>query len=1270
MLMDVVNDITNAEVEGMAKVFNNSTAPVIYSLSQELLDNITELALFEKKIALSNALLTKLNNQENQEQIYKLKKEKEGFEEQKLELISLIKKLELIQGSTKDFTLFFIFLKRFYTLAIEKGNFEQTDKNISSKLISNLKNEEENLYNEFVEGDCFSKVLFVLPFEMYQCYFKEYAKNFFDNIQHSSDPYANSLLILKAVLYECAYFNANFNLTTLKLFLSQHIPAHVPLPSANSELVALRCFFYYELLLDFLKLKLVQTNFEHLKKAVNLELNIVNYKANAKDTLIVGLNYLQEALGKIDKKYNDFLGSEPEEKEAHVNQALVFYNIIENEIQVIHKKTNNLINNKYMNLTKMRRMLAIIVNETHLPKFLELFNVKTGNDFSLNKMGQPEFIETNKEALNYLFHAICRDEFYTPLNTRVNLFINKLTESYPKDDISVLDSLELEDLIEFSFYYIFTLLYTDFNASLKGFNRQLLYTELVTLSIFANFKLKDLEVLEKRKNEEINKFFEKTFKNKVEYSLHKKNILEEIKLNLDTFQDIRRILSDTKSLEDSLKPKLESSLVPMPEKNLLIDSLKGLEKKQKICELEYQKVEKHKFINKPKSITLIKTNETQSKKNTAIECNKAIEYFYESLSCLSENLSETLKHIKENTQDINQFRQKISSAIGQISLSIQKLLSSLNGWKNPNESRDLSNLSLPKLLELVEELVIKNTSIVRKDQKKKLTQLRELLNNSSSSIELLIGQVNSVINKYHNYNNEAKKILGLLSTSVIKNHIQSQFFAKNSLTKKVKRQINGKLSNDYIRLKEQSNGLEKIIRLIKCDTDVRVIKLYAVIVEADDYQKTYELLNEKINLFKNIPNKKFNDLRQDIPFIKDKKFCDEDKKVDVAHGQLIEVIKAATSENVTDAPIKKIASILTPKCVVNENRQLDLVDSISIQGQLDVEKKSAEESLLTEFTEENLSNNSNLASKNLLEDYERWNVDFEVWKNEKHTKLYELFHIIETCSKSVLDSSAKAFLTCLSFYQEECAVKNDELRMKENQITPYFKSSNQTKVMISYLSQYQKWFDEVFHRILLCRTLILQNEDNPVVQESPRLPSPLADNRAEFKNLLTFYLGATDKYNKFRDDLISEENELNNLNRSFIKQILMLGSLNGMDNEENVLSDFSKQLDRVNQLKLAIEQEFETKQKIKEKLSLLASPEIVKFYLSRIDPSDADSLKNPENYLPPIETTNNTNCVFPIPSPEYNIYTAPTTFYYLPSPMPAVYPVDMVQPHNPIFYSM
>ncbi|HEY2567243.1 MAG TPA: hypothetical protein VGH95_06040 [Candidatus Aquirickettsiella sp.] len=886
--MDVV-DRANLEAKNMSKLIKKPTFSS-YSLSKELLETENELIVLEKKINLGKDLLVKVNDPVL---ISKLKKQKEEFEVQKNNLSILIEKLKLITDSIKDFTLFFIFIRRFYTLAIQKENFENKGKNISSKLITNLKSEEENLYNEYIDGNCFSKVHLALSFKPYESYFKEYAKNLFEDIQHSSDPYVNALLILKAIFYECMYFHTdNFNLTDIKFFLSENIPINIFLPETNYELVALRCFFFYELLFEFLKLRLIKNNFEHLKKAVVQELNIVNYKANTKDCLLFGLNDLQQTLHKIDKKHNEFLERKAiEDKETDVNHALNFYKRLEDEIQTINKKNKILINNKYKKLEKMQRLLTMIVNKSHLPKFLEVFNTKIGNDFFLNTIGKPDNIETNKEALNHLFHAICRDEFYTPLNQRVSSFINEQVESFSKKNTSILDNIEFEDLIEFSFYYLFTLFYPDFNASLAGFNNKLLYTEMVTLNVFINFKLQSLEVLEKTKNIRIKKFIERIFKNVTEYNQHKENILEEIKLNLETIQDIKYILSDTKALEISLLPKLETSLVPMPEKTFLIDSLKSLEEKQKICELEYQKIEKHKFINKPKSEKISKINEVRHRESLKIDYNKSIHTLSEILCCLSENLTESLKHIKENTQDISRSRQKISSAMGQISASIQKLSSNLSVWRNAEEMQDLANMCLPKLLETTEEQIIKNNLMDKKEYKKKLTELQKLHVRSCSLIEDLFNQVNSIINEYRNYNNEAKKILDESRAYLVEDHSKSLFFSK-SMTKKVKRQINRNLSNDYIRLKEQSSWLEKLIRLIKCDTDNRVIKLYDIIEQTDSYEKACEVLNERMQ-----------------HCIKEKKSENDDKKVVILHSN--QSIKEEEEKN----PVRNLSEEQSEKIV-------------------------------------------------------------------------------------------------------------------------------------------------------------------------------------------------------------------------------------------------------------------------------------------------------------------------------------------------------------------
>lgn len=835
MIKGIVDDLTIKAEKNMNKIFHNPTVSAYYSLSNELTEIENELDVLEKKINLGNNLLIKV---EEETLISKLKKQNESYEVEKNNLNSAITKIKYINGSIKDFTLFFIFLRRFYTLAILKQNYENVDKKNSTKLIDKLKIEEENLYKEYVDGSCFSNVLLALDFKRYQPYFKEFAKNFFENINTISDPFINALLILKAVFFECSYFiRDDFNLTDLKFFLSKNIPINIPLPESNYELVALRCFFFYELLLEFLTLKPIMTHSEDLKKAIILDLAIIDYKANTKDTLIFSLNNLKESLTKIDNKHNSFLRSKPVmDREADVNHALVFYKELEDEIQIINKKSRALIDNKYLKLEKMQQLLTLIVDEKNIPKFVEVFNRKIGNDFSLNIIENPNITGTNKEALSYLFHALCKEKFYISINEKINNFIKELPIKYSKIDAIIFDNLEFEDLVEFSFYYIFTLLYSDFNAYLSGFNRKLSYTEMATSNVFFNIKFQSLGILITKRKDEIKKFLEKKFKNITEYNLYKKNILEEIKLSLETIKDLNSSLSEVKSLNASLVPELKNSKIPMPGEDLILESLKSLEEKQRDCEAEYQEIEKHEFIQKSKLKKLTRNTEEEFKKKLEIENNKPIQDLTETLNCLSENLSESLKHIEETKQDVNLIFQRISSAMNQVSISVINCLSNLNGL-HTDSTQNLKKLNLSELLKLVEDFLIENT-LIKEDFKDKLIAL---ISNFRLLITNLVDQVSLITDKYSNCNSEMEKILNSLPVS---NHSPSQFFS-NSLIKQIKPKTK-ELFKVYIHLKDQLNFLKKIINLFKCDTD-GIRESYNIIKKLDNsYQNAYKLLNKKM----------------------------------------------------------------------------------------------------------------------------------------------------------------------------------------------------------------------------------------------------------------------------------------------------------------------------------------------------------------------------------------------------------------------------------------
>ncbi len=1248
---NIVSDLLRKEAEEISTLISEAGAPVLYSLSQDLDSKKKEISVFEKKINLANSLLAKIDNEE---QVCKLIKEKEDFEAKKIGQVKLIAEIESIQHSIKNCALFFDFVEKFFKFAIKRENFEDPTKNITFQLIHKLKAEENNLYEAFVESDYFAKVLETLSFTPYQCQLESYTNNFLSSITDLNDPYNTSLFLLTAIFYKFYYFKAdNFNLTVIKLFLEKNIP-NCPLPSSAHELVGLRCFFFYNILLNYLKLKPINSNFKYLKMAIQFEFYIINFKSFIKENLSDKLQSLKKCFIKKEKKLDYFLKNKYEDTQENISKSLIFFNVLEDEIKDINKKTENLLKNNDVNLMKMRYLLAAMIKENGLLRLLTAFSNKVSNDFYLYGKKCIYDIKSNKEALNYLFQSLRRERFDLSLHKEINVFINSILGNDPNITSILLEDLSLEDWIDFSHFYIFTLCYLNFNANLSGFNNKLLFSEVLTFNIFLVTKLKIIANMKGKITKEINKFFRDKCPNQSTYVEIKKKLLEEIKLILASIQHAMQVLKDTKILESVLIPKIKSnSVLPKPDENNLLVSLKDLQEENEFFQLKYNTIREHVFPIKAKravkktSIKFIDNldNELEGK------YSKFIGYFFEPLHCLSVNLSESLKNFQEIEKNVlsmktsSFFRQKISSSLGQISSSIDKLVINLSFCLEASEAGKLTELNLSQLLKKIDELRIENSLIKKKLLEDKFISLQQFIKGISLSTSLILKKVTEMIDKYLLCNEQAKLWLKNVSSYFVEETNTAAFFYK-SRPKKLKHQLANKLSNDYFNLKEQFICLEKLIRLMRYDAHERIIQLYSLVVEGEDYQKACNLLKEKMSLLKTLPNESILKPKNNHHLINKEIFivADIDILQQVESEKELECIPIANDLNErqsqeSNGVIADISSnakdliagedISSPQkaSLINEN---GIDENISI---LDAANKTSPDQ-------------EKILNKNILEEYENWSIGFEKWKYEKNLKLCKLLYVIESCSMSVLNNSGHAFLKYLALYEQEFVEKKSELIVQKEKIISFFEKSDQVAILVNYLSQYEKCLDSILYRVTVCRALILRDDNGVVITESVRLPSLLADNRAEFNSLLAFYLGSTDKYNKFRDDLRFEENKLCDLNRNFVKQILTITSLKGVGDEGNVLSEFSEQMDKVNQLKLAIEQEYENKKCIKAKLVSIVNPEIVKFYLNRIDPCEAETIKaNTENNIASIEPA-----YIPTPPSGCNVYMAATPDIFYPMP--------------------
>jgi hypothetical protein len=228
----------------------------------------------------------------------------------------------------------------------------------------------------------------------------------------------------------------------------------------------------------------------------------------------------------------------------------------------------------------------------------------------------------------------------------------------------------------------------------------------------------------------------------------------------------------------------------------------------------------------------------------------------------------------------------------------------------------------------------------------------------------------------------------------------SALFFYKSIPKKVKRQINGKFSNDYYNLKEQSHWLEKLIRLIKCDTDDRVIQLYSIMVEADDYHRTCKLLIEKNRFSKKITKK---NLLESEP-IKPDEMKVSTNNLSEDQTEIPRLLVTPNKDNDVDEKVNLSKNIITKEEIIND--------------------KSVHENITNDMTQAGSSNKIDIISNKFLQDYEKWNIELEHWKDEKNIKIYKIFHLIESSDMSELNDIGKACLRFLSLYEDAFIKKN------------------------------------------------------------------------------------------------------------------------------------------------------------------------------------------------------------------------------------------------------
>lgn len=1197
----------------MSKLINPPELECIcYSLSKDKENNEKKIQAFDKAITLTKTLLSKVNDKE---QLQKLNDKIKDCDKEKKNLSKVITEIEIVQETIENCKLFFVFLGKFYKLTIERVNFESPEQSLSLnlKLVDSLKFEEAELYKILVASNYFSIASTRLSFDGYQLFLENYTSKFYENISNPSDTYKSSLSILRALVNEfSSFFNCvkadNFSLKKLENYLATNIPTSesLPLPKSGHRLVGLWIFFSYKILLKYLDLKPVNSNFQYLRKSIKLEYEITKFNSPMKKNFISALKDLQQSFDKLEVKFNAFLlkksNKSNENKEDYIikeetKDALIFYQTLENSISDLDKLIKNL-NAKYKSSLKMRELLSLTMSEGKLSNLLDLYNEKIGFNFYLAEKLNPSenisHIETSKDSLNYFYHVIGKDRNSYLYNEKIHAFINTFEDELNSKTSVSNSQYEINDLIDFGYFYFFTLNFPIFNERLSSFKDKLLLSKIFTLNVFSvrNYKI-IIHDLKDPLREKIKYFFsDESSRTSSYFSELKKKLLDEVECTLQLIRDTIQAIKEAKILESNFSSKMPP-VSSGPEENNLIQSLHDLETEEIYFKLNRETIKKYELSKSDAKLIKKKKKEKCKQLNNLIKNKNQNLNLYNSLSVLLKNLTlciDCIENLGEMGKDGLLMRQ-FFSAKGQLSSEIIKLNASVDFHLINNEMGP-AGLTFKVIREKIKEFI----NINQKDEKEE----NELIVESQRTIKEISLKFHSIINsmadRYLCCNENAEFSLQNLSSLVVQADNKCAFFAKSA-----RKKIYEKFPKDYFKLNEQYKYLKKLISAMRYDEDEQVIRLTNLVMKGKDHQKKFTQLKEKINLIRK-------------PYIK--RVANKPKIID--HSLVRQEIDTTSIEGSNN--IQQIAG-------AEENSNNFVLSAI-------VSEDKAEVGHISNFTEIYRTIKPKIVKKvkseyhsvnATLEEFKNWNEKFEKWKFEKNSPLFALFFAIENCSVIDLNFTKNAFLKCLDLYEAELTKKRLEINFFQKNLSDFFNRSNANKP--NYLSNIQ-WLDLSLARIAACRELIFQNTNKDVTDYSVSLQSE-AGNLANLHGLLALYVKSAIKYNNLKKEYMNEKYNKDSSHRIFISSIFKKNSLEEIE-KEGKISKFSEKIAKVNQLKISIQHEYENKHAIIEKLKLNTNYEFLKNFINRIDSEDAKTLDVSVNNQPRIDQQQ-VSCVIALP---------------------------------------
>ncbi|MES2998631.1 MAG: hypothetical protein V4700_04840 [Pseudomonadota bacterium] len=1215
--------------------------PLCYSLERDKKNKEKEVLRLDRQISIVDALISKADNTRYTELVAK----KESCELKKEILQKFLFEIDSIHLIAKESLAYFEFIEDLDGFSIDLLCFCSEGKRSIRKALDNLKKTEESLVQFKRIEEYLSKGLNDLHYDVYQGCLEVFCSSFFLNFTPSPDVFSKYIFLAKKIrtcffMHFVSILNDNFHLEETKKILQDNIFG-CELPTCEHSLIGLFIYFFYNILLEFIQLQPIRSNSNELEASVRFYLKDLPFSM-AEDNIVYKVYNLEKKIAILEKETIDFFGKNGKFSKKKIDTPLVFFNKKQKEIVAMEEYLKNLVKNK-KNIGMIQTLFQVLSKEKK-ENLLSGFKNNIGLDFSLIKENNLDIyhIEDNKEILQYFFYCICTGDTRDVLFEKIQKLMNTFSTENLQVSLSPIEQFTLQDFIALGHAAFSCLLYSDVVNRFINFKNQLIYFKLCETNILLFYSLKAINELYSSVLPKTDSFLQKNYSIQGDFIKDKKEIVDELELLLSPIGDALELLNDVEDYQRqllcqltidgvsylSLAKKKFSEFLKTDNKDsrnnagsydvvTLLD-VGDLQKVKKELGSKKELIAAHLFSESARdNANIVRKKDFSATKDIGSKREKIVSFIdviSVPLESLCKNISMSLNCVKEygyykkykkknKLKKKDKLKERFSSVIGQIHFCFIRLTEAV-----PSLTSDVVKESPSSLLMVLNQINNFIQTLPNNAEKKNsnLVFLKDKIDEGFLFFEIISKNIIELTEKYNTCKTKIEALLDKLHFLLTPN--LSSFFDAESLVKEIEKIFNG-----TVNLKQQFFCLQELAKVIRYESDGALSTLYNLISQQEQYEAVLHCLKQQVV-----------SLRKESKYIVE---CKSLLPVSVANVELLE----------TEVPVAKKNEIQLSKQYLQDTKKNRI--------------ENPEDRSVNEF------------KFNELNKLKAWDNEFEKWKVKKDSALASIFYAIEQCSIIVLTRTIPAFLKILHCYAEDLSIKKTELKAQQHRVDVCFLEIDANNPIKNYLFQNEQWFESLLARIDACikflhACLIKNNQINSDNSEninqslqflhSPRPP--------EFDRLLASYLGSVVTYNKTKETLIHEENKLSNLNRRFISGILLSGSFELIEKQNDLIIQFNEQIKKVNQLTIAIKQEYEYRQEIKAQLALIVDPNSLNFYISRIDPNDTQILEaNSYQLSAPAVASAYTFC--------------PSSFYFINPANPCM-PSNNSFPPNLVYYGV